>query len=295
MRRSTLAILVAGGLLAPMPALAQPAPDAAGEYEGYQWDPPERGAQDRDDRDRDDEGDDDRDDAMDRDDSDAGPGWRRGGRGGARGGFGGGGAGGGGGERRQEFRRRMKERFGRGGGGPSDPDGGTGGGFRGGFGGGGGKQLVARVRELDPALADELERLEGKVPPEMKRKVVREIGRQMKQFLKEAGAGMGMGLRGNEEAKKQLQEVALLELRTLVTGVKAQVGEGDPKTLGVQLEKDLNSLFDRKLGLQEARMKHMREKLAELEKMVAERRGHKADIVSQRQQELMGKQPRFGW
>jgi len=73
-------------------------------------------------------------------------------------------------EMRERFRKRMQRRggFGKGGFGKRGKRGER---------GARGQQLIARVRELDPALADELEAMEGKVPPKVRQKVVREMNR----------------------------------------------------------------------------------------------------------------------
>jgi hypothetical protein len=200
---------------------------------------------------------------------------------------------------RQEFRRRMRERFQQGG-----TFGGPGGGKfrkgkrgqfgkRGGFGGGGGKELLARVRELDPALAKDLEGLQDKVPPQDRKRLMHEIARNVKQFVKESMAG---GVGGDRKKMRDtVQEIAVLELRTVVSALQARHGEADPGATKGKLKGQLETLFDRKVQLQEERMKVMQQKLADLEKLIAERRAHKAQIVDQRLGELMGTAKKFDW
>lgn len=235
----------------------------------------------------------------------AGGGFGGGFRGGAAGGFGGGrfGRGGAGGA----FGRG---RFGGGGaGGEGGPGAGAFGGRRGrngGKGGQAGQAMLARVRELDPKLADEMQELSENAPPRARMKMVREVARQMRQFAKESfgpgmgnpfrkGKGKGKGKGGDEAGKGLFQEVALMELRTLVDAVKAQRDGVEPKAAEAKLRPQIEALFDKKLALQESRVKEMESKLAELKGQVSERRGHKKQIVDQRLGELLERQRRFTW
>lgn len=202
---------------------------------------------------------------------------------------------------RGELRQRMRERFQQGGGtfgGGPNRKGRRGKGGKGRFGkfgkgGGGGQELMARVRELDPGLASELEALQDKVPPQERKRLLQEIARNVKQFVQESIAG---GIGGNrKEAKGAIQEIAIMELRTLVSAMQARHGGADPAATKTKLKGELQALFDRKVQLQEERMKVMQAKLADLQKLITERKSHKAEIVDQRLGELMGTAKKFDW
>lgn len=268
----TLAALLALGLSAVGPALAQegPPPD---DYEGYDWQPPAGG-----------KGPGQAPGAQAGNGPFRRPGFqgRRGGAGGFQGGFQGGGQGPGQGQqgpwaqKRAAWAKKMAKRR----------EGGPGG--REGM----GQKMMARLKEIDPALAAELESLREKVPPHAAQKVVRQIQQQMRHFLKESGGPRGMG---GQNVREKLQQLAVLELKTLVAGVKLQHTEVDKAAVEGQLRKDLDTLFDRKLSLQQEKVKQMEEKLAELKKMVADRQAHKAEIVGDRFDELAGTSKRFRW
>jgi hypothetical protein len=161
--------------------------------------------------------------------------------------------------------------------------------------GGMGGNLMARLEEADPALAKELKALKEQVPPHAAQRVVREISKQMRQFMKESGGRRGLGGQNREEMRKRLQGLAILELKTLMAGLKIQFTEVEKGPVKAQLKTDLSSLFDEKLAMQGEKVKQMEAKLTELQKLIAERKSHKADIVEDRFDELVGSRKRYSW
>lgn len=72
-------------------------------------------------------------------------------------------------------------------------------------------------------------------------------------------------------------------------------GEGDSEALEAELDDVLGVVFDEKQAAQQERIDEMRQKLAELEERLEQRRTDRAEIIGKRKNELLGRSSRYDW
>lgn len=199
--------------------------------------------------------------------------------------------GGGGGGRALEIRKRIQRRFGGGGaGGPGGPEGGPGEGPDGKE--GRGHKILEMLREADPALANEVEALKAKDPQRFQRQVMKALAPALRGFHQEAGPI----LRAEGQAGMQkVKEIGLLEVKSVVRALQMQDGTLDKKKGEPELKGILDQLFDKKLALQEDKLKYLETQIKELKDTIGSRKGHKKEIVDQRMSELSGTKQSYGW
>lgn len=195
----------------------------------------------------------------------------------------------GGGGRALEIRKRIQRRLG-GAGGPGGPEGGPG------EGPGGkdprGHKILEMIREADPALAAEVEALKTKDPQRFQRQVMKALAPSLRGFHQEAGPI----LRAEGQAGMQkVKEIGLLEVKSVVRALQMQDGTLDKKKGEAELKTLLDQLFDKKLALQEDKLKYLETQIKELKDTIGSRKGHKREIVDQRFGELTGAKQNFGW
>jgi len=87
------------------------------------------------------------------------------------------------------------------------------------------------------------------------------------------------------EAERRSREIARMLRRE----------EGDQQALEAELDEVLGVVFDEKEAMQQERIDEMRQKLAELEERLEQRRTDRSEIIGKRKNELLGRSSRYDW
>lgn len=150
--------------------------------------------------------------------------------------------------------------------------------------------MIERLKQIDPQLAQEYEAVQDKIPAKTKRQFMRQMLQQFRQMARERG-GMPGQKRGQAKIGQEFQDLARLEIRTMIDATKVASGELPQ----AKLQESLEALFDQKLSAKAKRIEELEAKLKDLKAKMQERQGHRDKIVTQRMKELLGPSRSFDW
>lgn len=119
------------------------------------------------------------------------------------------------------------------------------------------KELLEFIKKYEPELAEKLEKLRQEEPQQLRRKIVA-LGRLYGPVMQQMEHSPEMG-------KLSLQKIRLrLKIEATVNNLKEAEQETEKATIKEQLRQHIEELFDIILAQEELRLKHWRERMAEL-------------------------------